>query len=161
MLGHFTCRKELINEANILWKKYGSEYRILLDNYNYLLELKRALIKSGQMRKVRLDAIRKGYLKEYPIIEFLDYTSESEAMHYINMLDSREIYYIIVAIEDFAESALTQTLKAKVYDFNHQIQNRDARRSIYALDPDACKSRGKHSHHTSLSFTSGLNVSEK
>ena len=126
MLGHFTCRKELINEANILWKKYGSEYRILLDNYNYLLELKRALIKSGQMRKVRLDAIRKGYLKEYPIIEFLDYTSESEAMHYINMLDSREIYYIIVAIEDFAERALTQTLKQKVYDFNHHIQNKDA-----------------------------------
>ena len=154
-------REDLIAEAMVLWKKFGSEYRVLLDNYYYLLGLKRALIETGQMRKISLEPIKKSSLKEYPVIKFLDYCSESDAMHHIKLLDNGNIFCIIREIEEFDKSALTQTLRAKVYDFNHQIQNRDARRSIYALDPDACKSRGRHSHYTPLSFTSGLNVSEK
>ena len=154
-------RQELISKANILWKKYSSEYRVLLDNYYYLLELKRALMKSGQMKKMSLGPIKKSDLREYPAIEFLDYCTEYEAMHYIGMLDNGEISRIIREVEDFNNSALTQTLRAKVYDFNHQIKTRDVRKSIYALDPSACKGKGRHSHRTQLSYTANLNVSEK
>lgn len=160
MAAHLS-RQELIDEAIRVWKKYSCEYRVLLDNYYYLLGLKRALIETGQMKRVRLDTIKKSMLDEYPDIEFLSYMSESDALHHIKLLDNGEIYCIIREVNAFAESALTQTLRAKVYDYNHQIQTRDVRKSIYALDPSACKSKGKHSHRTQLSYTASLNINDK
>lgn len=154
-------REELIERANFLWKKYGSEYRVLPDNYHYLLGLKRALIQTGQLKKVRLEPINKTMLREYPVIDFLEYRLENEAMRYINLIDTAAIACIIQEVEDYADSPLTRTLRAKVYDYNHQIQHRDVRKSIYGLNPEACSSKGKHSHRTQLSYTANLNVSEK
>ena len=161
MVEHYSSRKELIDRANFLWKRYGSEYRVLVDNYNYLLELKRALIKSGQMKKMPLEPIKISALREYPEIGFLDYRLESEAMHFIELLDNAEIAHIIKEIEDYADSPLTRTLRAKIYDFNHQIQHRDVKRSIYGISPEACSGKGRHSHRTQLSYTASLNINEK
>lgn len=149
-------REKLISEAIALWKKHGSEYRVLLDNYYYLLELKRALIETGQMRKISLEPIKKSSLKEYPVIKFLDYCSESDAMHYIKLLDNGKIFCIIREIEEFDKSSLTQTLRAKVYDYNHQIQHRDTKKSLFALDPEACKGGGKHTRPTRLSYSESV-----
>ena len=155
-------RQELIDEAMKLWKQHGSDYRSLLGDYEKLLNQKRDMIKTGRMRKTRLEPIKKSDLKEYPKIRFLDYNDESDARHYLTLLDSKEIAYIIKRIEDeFANSALTQTLKARIYDYDYQIRHCDDRRSIYALNPESCKSSGKHSHRRQLSYTANLNVSEK
>ena len=160
MVEHYN-RQELIDRANALWKKYGSEYRVLLDNYYYLLGLKRSLIRSGQMKKMPLEPIKKSSLKEYPVIELLDCRLESEAMSYIKLLANSEIARIIHEIEEFADSPLTRTLRAKIYDYNYQIQHKDVRKSIYGVDPNACSGKGRHSHRTQLSYSAGLNVSEK
>lgn len=163
MLEHLDnlSRQELINVALDLWKKHGSDYRSLLRDYYRLLEEKRDLIRTGKLRKTRLDAIKKTDLKRYPEIEFLDYNDEREAKYYINMLDSKIIADIILEIEDFTKSDLTQTLKAKVFDYKYQIRHCNDRKSIYGLDPGACKGKGRHSHRTQLSYTANLNVSEK
>ena len=159
MVAH--SRQELIDEAMKLWKQHGSDYRSLLGDYEKLLDQKRNLIKTGRMRKTRLEPIKKSDLREYPKIRFLDYNDEREARYFLTLLDSKEIISVIKEVENFANSALTQTLKARVYDYDYQIRHRDDRRSIYALDPEACKGSGKHSHRRQLSYTANLNVSEK
>ena len=155
-------RQELIERAIVLWRKYNWDYRNLLTKYNELLEKKREMIKSGEMRKTRLDLIKKSELARYPDdIDFLNYGDEREAKRYIRLLANQDIIRIINQVEEFVDSALTQTLKSKIYDYDYQIRHSGDRRSIYGLNPDACKGKGKHSHHTQLSFTANLNVSEK
>ena len=159
MVAH--SRQELIDEAMKLWKQHGSDYRSLLRDYEKLLNQKRDLMKTGRMRKTSLDPIKKSDLREYPKIKFLDYNDEREAEYFLSLLDNREIVLIVKEVKDFADSALTQTLKAKVYDYDYQIRHRDDRKSIYALDPESCKGSGKHSHRRQLSYTASLNVNEK
>ena len=66
-------RQELIERAIVLWSKYNRDYRNLLTKYNELLEKKREMIKSGEMRKTRLDLIKKSELARYPDdIDFLN-----------------------------------------------------------------------------------------
>ena len=161
MVEHSETRQELLKEANALWKKYGSEYRNLVGDYHRLLKKRREMMKTGQMKKMPLGTIKKSALSEYRPIKFLDYVSETEAMAFIKSLDDKEIMCVIKDIKDFNESALTQTLRAKVFDFDYQIRHCNTEKSIYALDPGACKGNGRHSHRTQLSYTGGLNVSDK
>ncbi len=154
-------RQELIEKAIVLWRRHGSDYRTLLKEYHNLLEQKRKMIKSGEMRRIRLDTIKKSDLALYPEIEFLDYSDEIEAKHYISLLDNHEIVYNINLVKSFAESALTKTLKARVYDYDYQIRHCKDRKSIYGINPEACSGKGRHTHQTQLSYTASLNVSEK
>ena len=93
MVAH--SRQELIDEAMKLWKQHGSDYRSLLGDYEKLLDQKRDLIKTGRMRKTRLEPIKKSDLREYPKIRFLDYNDEREARYFLTLLDSKEIISVI------------------------------------------------------------------
>lgn len=157
MSEHYTTREKLIFETIRLWKKYGAEYRTLLDDYYYNLGNKRELMKRKMMKKMPLEPIRKKWLDEYPDIPLLNYRCETDVERYLRCLDTSCILRCKEEIEGFATSALTETLRSKIYDYAYQIKNRDVKKSDMAMSPEACKG-GRHTRRTKMSQSTELNI---
>lgn len=133
--------EELLCDAMKMWRLYAVQYRTLIIKYKILATIKR-------QENIRSDAlasfVSKSQLREYPDIEFLRILEAESAREYLLDLSRPELEALVREMKSFVGSYLRATLESRVVDFQKQIERKDNNYSIYAIDPGACKGRGRH-----------------
>ena len=153
-------RETLIEDAVLLWKRFGVEYRTLVEEYQSDLMIKQALgIKSKR--------IGNKFLEEYPEIEYMDYVTEREVRKYLGLLDSYLVLEQLRKAERFNEEPIVTTLrdrnkrsKEEIQEYREDSPKENYGRSAIAVNPKSCGS-GRHTHRVKLSFTGGLNINNQ
>lgn len=134
---------EIFDEVLCFWEKYADEYRGLLDNY-YEALAKRKPIK---IKDKPINPIKKSALKDFPEIALFYISNEDEAIEYLLNLTSEKLILVYLQIYEFINSKLYEDLKGKTFDWKHQVMMNKAKKSKYAMSPEACRGGKKASHH--------------
>ena len=135
---------EIFDDTLALWEKYAVEYRNLLPDYNEALNKRRAIRTNKP-----LDKIKNSELRKFPRIDFLNIVNEDEAIEYLLNLTESELVLLRSSILDFfvVNCKLYEDLKAKTFDYRHQVTMKKAKKSLYAVNPEACGCGRKCSNH--------------
>lgn len=136
---------ELFDEVLFLWEKYAEEYCSLLENYYEALAERR----HSRISNKPINPIKKSELNKFPVISLLCMSNEKEAIEYLlNLTESRLITVRSQILNFFVEDGkLYEDLKAKTFDWRHQVRMKKARKSLYAMSPEACRGGKRDSHH--------------
>ena len=120
-----------------LWDKYNFEYRIILEEYNFYLRIKKEL----GIRPV--NRLSKFELKGFPNIYFLSIPRRIDAKEYLLDQKPCEIKELIRQInDDYAENGLIHNLRTRILDYKRQINHSTITYSEYGCNPDSCSSGG-------------------
>ena len=121
-----------------LWERYSFEYRIILDEYNFYLKIKKELGIKPVNRLSKLE------LESFPSINFFDISREIDAEEYLYDLKPLQIKRLIEQIDnEYIGNGLIQNLRTRISDYKRQIVHSNITYSKYGLDPDRCTS-GSH-----------------
>lgn len=124
-----------------LWERYGEEYRTILKDYYNLLEEKRRL-------NIRpLDKIKESTIREFPVISFLYFDDYRSAEEYLLSLTPSQLVEVMTDVDLYADSKVRRDLLTRIFDYKYVIRTKDARKSKYAMSPEACGSGRRDSHH--------------
>ena len=135
---------DIFDETLALWSRYASEYCSLLKNYyDALNEIKDANITKTYSK------IKKTDLDKFPEITLLRFKNKDEAIEYLLNLTMDSLVSVRFQILDFFEinTKLYEDLKAKTFDYRHQVRMKKAYKSSYAVNPDACGCGRKYHNH--------------
>lgn len=132
---------KIFEETMNLWEKYGEEYRTILKEYHTLLEEKRRL-------NIRpLNKIKESAIREFPVISLLYFDDYRSAEEYLLSLTSLQLMEVMADVVLYSDSKLRRDLLAHNFDYRYEIRTRNVRKSKYAMNPDACGSGRRDSHH--------------
>lgn len=127
-----------------LWKKYGFEYRIILDEYRFYLRIKKELgIKPvNRLSKLELDA--------FPDIYFLNIPRQVDAEEYLLDLKPYQIKDLIGRINhNYVGNGLIHNLRSRITDYKRQIEHSTISYSRFGCDPNSCSS-GSHTRQNKV-----------
>lgn len=134
---------DLFDETLFLWGKYSKEYCSILEEYLELLEEKRR-------KKLPLNKIKVSSLMEFPVITFLCIDNRDDAEEYLLNLTTSKLRDVYAQITNYASSKLRADLIAKIHDYRTQLYLKTVKKSLYAMDPNACGSGRKSARRSTL-----------
>lgn len=136
---------EIFDEVLSLWEKYEEEYCSLLENYYEALAERRHY----KIPNKPIDPIKRSELKKFPVITLLCISDENEVIEYmLNLTEDRLILTRAQILTFFVEKPkLYEDLKAKTFDWRHQVRMKKVKKSLYAMSPEACRGGKRDSHH--------------
>lgn len=121
-------RKALTDRAIALWNKYHNTYSTLLSEYKGLLSKKREL-------GMRLEALPKSAIKDYPDIPFLRLPCEQKAAEQLKTMNAAQIEVLIAKIQSECNSPEYNLVRTTVECFRFQILYH-GKKSQYGVNPD-------------------------
>ena len=128
-----------------LWERYSFEYRIILDEYNFYLRIKKELGLKPVNRLSKLE------LESFPNIYFLNLHRLIDAEEYLYDLKPYQIKELIKQVNtDYVDNGLIQNLRTRISDYKRQISHSTITCSKFGLDPDRCTSGNHTRQHKAL-----------